>query len=139
MPVSNEKLCDPRRAGRADAGESRESEACKQPHIDTALSGAPATVQLFVSSVGMPKFPWACKRHRGCPRQGSAEIHFVAIWRERGDSQDWPIARRRNGILSFNIDDRGNKCGVQLSPMNLAEFNSWAQPRDIFLQRRGTQ
>jgi Alpha/beta hydrolase domain len=46
-----------------------------------------------------------------------------------------------NGILFFNIHNRGNKGGIQLFnadvPSNLAEINSLANPGDGFLQRQG--
>ena len=46
-----------------------------------------------------------------------------------------------NGILFFNIHNRGNKGGIQLFnadvPPNLAEINSLANPGDGFLQRQG--
>jgi hypothetical protein len=42
-----------------------------------------------------------------------------------------------NGILFFSIDNRGNKGGVQLSTLNLAEINSLAHPGDVFVQRQG--
>jgi hypothetical protein len=46
-----------------------------------------------------------------------------------------------NGILFFNIHNRGNKGGIQLFnadvPPNLAEINSLASPGDGFLQRQG--
>jgi hypothetical protein len=175
-PVSNEKLCAPRRAGRADASESRESEASKQPDIDTALPGAPATVQLFVSdvadaeiSVGLqvaPRVPTTGEQsafmHRSmrghaCLRRGalkSIQWQFSAkegMTLHRETRKTWSIVRtdidilslrpadrsKGNGILFFNIDNRGNKGGVQLSTLNLAEINSLAHPGDVFLQRQG--
>ena len=46
-----------------------------------------------------------------------------------------------NGILFFNIHNRGNKGGIQLFnadvPPNLAEINDLANPGDGFLQRQG--
>src|SRR5262249_1138859 len=46
-----------------------------------------------------------------------------------------------NGILFFNIHNRGNKGGIQLFnadvPLNLAEINNLANPGDGFLQRQG--
>src|SRR5215468_6205823 len=46
-----------------------------------------------------------------------------------------------NGILFFNIHNRGNKGGIALFnadvPPNLAEINSLANPGDRFLQRQG--
>src|SRR5215475_8679021 len=46
-----------------------------------------------------------------------------------------------NGILFFNIHNRGNKGGIQLFnadvPPNLTEINALANPGDGFLQRQG--